>query len=336
MLTRPTGREDSRGRHPGPGFPGMIDDVGGPIEYEDCGAGPTVVLVPGSCSTGAAWRPVIAAWEGQFRCVTTSLLGYGQTAERRTAADPCISHEAEALETVIRKTGGPVHLVGHSFGGVVALAVALRNRVALASLAIVEAPAVELLRESSEHQHYRAFRQLSEAYFADFASGNKEAIASMIDFYGGAGTYASWPPRVRAYAVETTPVNILDWASAYQFALSETVLAAVKVPTLVLRGGASHPAMQRANELLGTHIKGASLLTIAGAAHFMIATHAAEVARAVAHLVHGTPTHRNLSRRVTPELIAFHTRRAHQLREEAYRNMGRALQALLIKIVRRR
>jgi pimeloyl-ACP methyl ester carboxylesterase len=38
-----------------------------------------------------------------------------------------------------------VHLVGHSFGGLVALAVALRKRVALASLAIVEAPAAELL-----------------------------------------------------------------------------------------------------------------------------------------------------------------------------------------------
>jgi len=37
----------------------------------------------------------------------------------------------------------------------------------------------------------------------------------MIDFYGGLGTFASWPPRGRAYAVETTPANILDWSSAY-------------------------------------------------------------------------------------------------------------------------
>ena len=37
-----------------------------------------------------------------FRCVTTSLLGYGGTAERRTAADPSIAHEAEAVEAVIR------------------------------------------------------------------------------------------------------------------------------------------------------------------------------------------------------------------------------------------
>jgi pimeloyl-ACP methyl ester carboxylesterase len=265
----------------------MIEDERGRIDYDAGGAGPTVVLVPGSCSTGAAWRPVIAVWQGQFRCVTTSLLGYGQTAERRTAQDPCISHEAEMLESVIRNAGdGPVHLVGHSFGGVVALAVALRGRLKLASLSIVEAPAVELLRESDEHRHYSAFRQMTEAYFNDFGNGNKQAIASMIDFYGGAGTYASWPPRVQAYAVETTPVNILDWASAYDFALSKAILAAVKVPTLVVRGGASHPAMQRANELLSTHIRGASLMTIAGAAHFMIATHAAEVANAVACLVH--------------------------------------------------
>jgi hypothetical protein len=91
--------------------------------------------------------------------------------------------------------------------------------------------------------------------------------------------------RVKAYAVETTPVNILDWASAFGFALSRATLAAVAVPTPVLRGGASHPAMQRTNELLGTTVKGASLQTIAGAAHFMVATHAGDVAGAIAGLV---------------------------------------------------
>ena len=264
----------------------MIADAGGRIDYDDSGgAGPSIVLVPGSCSTGAAWRPVIANWDGQFRCITTSLLGYGQTAERRTTEDPCISHEAEMLEAVIGKAGCPVHLVGHSFGGLVALVVAIRGRALLASLTIVEAPAMELLWESGEDRHYRAFREMTGRYFADFESGNREAIAAMIDFYGGAGTYAAWPPRVKAYAVETTPVNILDWASAFGFALSRATLAAVAVPTLVLRGGASHPAMQRANELLGTTIKGASLQTIAGAAHFMVATHAGDVARAIAGLV---------------------------------------------------
>jgi pimeloyl-ACP methyl ester carboxylesterase len=263
----------------------MIEEARGRIDYEACGTGPTVVLVPGSCSTGAAWRPVIAAWDGQFRTVTTSLLGYGGTAERRTASDCSIAHEAEALESVVRRAGGRVHLVGHSFGGLVALAVALRNRVPLASLSILEAPAAEVLREAGEEQHYRAFRQMTEVYFDAFENGDAQAISTMIDFYGGPGTFASWPPRVRAYAVETTPVNILDWASAFGFPLTEEALATVRLPVLILRGGASHPAVQRANELLGELLRGATGEAIEGAAHFMIATHASEVARSIARHV---------------------------------------------------
>jgi pimeloyl-ACP methyl ester carboxylesterase len=203
-----------------------------------------------SCCCRDRAAPVIAAWGNQFRSVTTSLLGYGGTGERRAAGDPSISHNTEAMESVILKAGGRVHLVGHSFGGLVALAIALRNLVSLASLVIIEAPAVDILRERNEDRHYRTFRRMTAAYFADFAAGNVEAIASMIDFYGGAGTFTSWPPRSRAYAVETTRVNILDWADAYGFPLSEASLGAITIPFLVVRGGASPEAVQRANALL--------------------------------------------------------------------------------------
>jgi len=263
----------------------MMDGDRGSIDYDECGDGPTVVLVPGSCSTGAAWRPIVAQWENGFRCVTTSLLGYGGTAERRTAVDADISHEAEVLEAVIRRAACPVHLVGHSFGGLVALAVALRNRVKLLSLAIIEAPAAELLRSLGEHEHYRAFRAMTQSYFAAFHAGETAAIGSMIDFYGGAGTFATWPQRVRSHAVETTAVNILDWAGVYGFQPPPGSLAKIEVPTLVLRGGASHKAVQRANELVGRCMQKASVVTLAGAAHFMISTHAEEVAWMIAHHV---------------------------------------------------
>jgi pimeloyl-ACP methyl ester carboxylesterase len=287
----------------------MIVDARGSIDYEACGAGPTVVLVPGSCSTGGAWRPVTAEWHGRFRCVTTSLLGYGGTAERRSARDPSIVYEAEIVEAVARRAGGPTHLVGHSFGGLVALAVALRSQVRLASLAIVEAPAMELLRDCGENRHYHAFQKMTGAYFEAFDAGVTEAIAAMIDFYGGSGTYASWPERVRAYAVKTTAVNILDWASARSFSLTEASLAAITVPTLVLWGEASHPAVRRANALLGECVGGAISATIEGAAHFMISTHASEVARHVAAHVHRAEA-RGISPRLQP--VASGSNRANQ------------------------
>ena len=264
----------------------MIEDISGNIDYEESGTGPTMVLVPGSCSTGAAWRPVIAAWENRFRCVTTSLPGYGGTAERRIPGDSSISLEAETLESVIRKAGGRVHLVGHSFGGLVALAVALRGQARLASLTVIEAPAVMMLDGSGEMQHIRAFGEMTGGYFAAFRDGKADAIEALIDFFAGAGTFASWPTRVRAYAMATTPVNILDWETAFDYPLTAEVLAQVEVPTLVIRGGESHPAMQRVNEILSERMTRATLATIEGAAHFMIATHAAEVARLIAQHAH--------------------------------------------------
>ena len=262
----------------------VIDLARDRIDYAEDGNGPTVVLVPGSCSTGAAWRPIMAAWGGRFRCVTTSLLGYGGTAERRTPSNASIEQEAEVVESVIRRAGGgriAVHVVGHSFGGLVASVVAMRKRVRIASLTIVEAPAAELLRTTGEDAHYQAFRTMTDAYFAAWNRGESDAIARMIDFYGGTGTFASWPQRVRAYAVETTAANILDWQCAYDFPLSPGMLAGIDVPSLILTGTESHPAARRANELLGQHMPDAWVATLAGGAHFMIATHAEEVAELV-------------------------------------------------------
>jgi pimeloyl-ACP methyl ester carboxylesterase len=262
----------------------MIEDRRGNIDYDESGQGPNIVLVPGSFSTGAAWRPIISQWRSRFRCVTTSLLGYGGTAERRTLVDSDISHEAEILESVIRRAACPVHLVGHSFGGVSALAVALRNKVPLLSLAILEAPAPEILRQSGEYPQYRCFREMTDIYFSMFQAGDRNAIQQMVDFYGGAGTFAGWPQRVRDYAIATTATNILDWASAYGFQLTRSLLAKIDIPVLVLWGENSHPAVQRTNQLLARCTK-ASAVTVGGAAHFMISTHAEEVARMLAQHV---------------------------------------------------
>jgi pimeloyl-ACP methyl ester carboxylesterase len=240
-----------------------------------------VVLVPGSCSTGAAWRPVIAGWEGAFRTVTTSLLGYGGTAERRTALDASIDHEADVVEAVVDKAGGKVHLVGHSYGAAAALAFALRDRSALASLTLIEMPPPTLLRDVGEHDHFQAFRRMTDVYEADFAAGRSDAIGTMIDFYGGAGTWQSWPPKVRDYAARTTAVNLLDWATAYEFSWNLEAMRSLGLPALVMYGRLSPPAMQTGGAALA-RLLDVPLEIVDGAAHFMIATHAAEVARRIA------------------------------------------------------
>lgn len=264
----------------------MIDDPRGPIDYDEQGSGPaTLVFVPGSFSTGAAWRPVIRALAGRWRIVTTSLLGYGGTQERRDAQNLSIDTEVEVLDAVLRRVGEPAHLIGHSFGAVVALAWAMRATAAPLSLSLIEPPAPGVLDVAGEHALLAQFHAMSGPYIAAWQGGEADAARRVIDFYGGTGCFDAMPERARDFARQTTAANVFDWLTAYAHRPDRSAFERVGAPTLVLRGGDGHAAVQRSNELISQWLPNASLATLPGANHFMIATHADAVARlAEAHI----------------------------------------------------
>jgi pimeloyl-ACP methyl ester carboxylesterase len=57
--------------------------------------------------------------------------------------------------------------------------------------------------------------------------------------------------------------------------------AGITAPSLLVRGERSHPAVQRVSEVLSHALSRSSLVTVPGASHFMIATHASDVARLI-------------------------------------------------------
>lgn len=264
----------------------MIDDPRGAIEFDEHGNGPTtLVFVPGSFSTGAAWRPVIRALAGHYRIVTTSLLGYGGTAERRHLDNLSIDTEVEVLAAVLRRVGGPAHVIGHSFGAHVALACALRTDNPPLSLTLIEPPSPAVLEVGGEPALLAQFHSMSDPYIAAWRAGEADAARRVIDFYGGAGCFDAMPARAREFARATTAANVLDWLVAYRDRPDTAAFARMAVPTQVLRGALGHAAVQRGNELISQWLPAASLMTVPGASHFMISTHADEVARLVeAHI----------------------------------------------------
>lgn len=264
----------------------MLEDARGDIEYNDEGSGPTIVFVPGSWGMASAWRGVIGELGGAFHAVTTSLLGYGGTEERRSATDASIDRQAEIIEAVAGRAGGRIHLVGHSFGGLACLAVALRGTAPLASLTVIEPVAFGLLKQVGELELYQQFTTASGHYFRAFESGDKQAARWVIDFFTGDGTFDGLPPRMRDHIVATTPTHYLDMRSAFDPPLS--ALADLSLPMLILRGDRTHPTLARSAEILSRAVPNASLFTVTGANHFMIATHPKDVARLVgAHISKG-------------------------------------------------
>jgi pimeloyl-ACP methyl ester carboxylesterase len=122
---------------------------------------------------------------------------------------------------------------------------------------------------------------MSDAYVRSYHNGKLLAARSIIDFYGGDGSFDTFSARTRDYIVATTPTNILDWSSEGCFDVPLAAYAGITAPSLLARGERSPPAVQRIAEVLSDAVSGSSLVTVPGANHFMIETHPADVARLI-------------------------------------------------------
>jgi len=106
-----------------------IGTAGFSTNYHEQGSGPPVLLLHGSgpgVSAWANWRLVIPALAKDFRVLAPDLVGFGYT-ERpggvRYDLDTWVHHACAFLDALKLET---VHLVGNSFGGSLALALAIR------------------------------------------------------------------------------------------------------------------------------------------------------------------------------------------------------------------
>lgn len=259
----------------------MITPAQGAVEYQERGEGAPLVFVPGSFSTGASWRNISTPLSERYRTITTSLSGYGATQERRKPHGAHMQDEMDVLEAVLAQANAPAHLVAHSFGAWVALALAMHRKPRLLSLTLLEPTAFNLLMSAGETALNAQVHAMTDCYRAAWQGGDQRAVRHVIDFYGGAGTFDAYPPAVQDKVITQTPINILDWDSGYAEVPAPQDFASVNVPTLVICGNASHRAMQRCNQLLVDYLPQAQLMALDGANHFMIVTHAADLTQRV-------------------------------------------------------
>ena len=267
-----------------------MSDFPDDVEFSERGDGQPLLLLPGSFGTGSGWKAVIDSLPLHYRLVTTSLLGYGATLERRPFGNATMKQQTDVIDLVLERIGQPTHVVAHSFGGLAALAHVMQGTRRPSSLTLVEANPLGILRAVHETEFYGMFTAMTQVYFAEFEAGKSDAARHVIDFYGGEGAFESFPAKVKDYIVKTTSSNIRDWSSGTPFEPPLSDYRAISTRTLIVRGGNGHPAMMRIAEILAATIPHARLETIAGGSHFLPATHPKELARLVDAHVHSGAT----------------------------------------------
>jgi len=99
---------------------------------------PTLLLIHGTVSSGRSWDLVAPALAEAHRVVRVDLLGHGRSA-KPTGASYEIPDQAARVAAVVERLGtGPVTVVGHSSGGIVATALAEQRPDLVAAVALVD------------------------------------------------------------------------------------------------------------------------------------------------------------------------------------------------------
>ena len=264
-----------------------IESGGRRIVYDDYGAGPPLVMLHGSYASSAAWRGIGKLLEDRYRIVAPNLIGYGGPTGwpdgDLPGGEPDLVPEAEVVEAVAARLEEPPVLVGHSYGGTVALAAALRGKVDLAGLVLIEPTSLGVLAAAGEQAHFDDVMEVLRRFEELLATSEEEGARYMIDYYGVPGAFDALPAAVRDYCTGAARANAHNWTATHRFVPDLDRLADIEAPALVVRAGDGLEWVNCVCQTVAGRLANSRLVEVAGANHFIVSTHGSQVAA----LIHG-------------------------------------------------
>ena len=145
-------------------------------------AGPRVAFCHGLFGQGKNWTGIARALAGEHRVTLVDLPNHGRSGWTDELSYPEMADAVHAL--LAEQAGGEqVTLVGHSMGGKVAMAVALRHPELIRRLCVVDIAPVRYARLSSFADYVRGMRALDLGTLTDRAAadrGLQEAVPDPI------------------------------------------------------------------------------------------------------------------------------------------------------------
>jgi pimeloyl-ACP methyl ester carboxylesterase len=239
------------------------------------GHGPTIVLVHGLGSRIGHWLPTARILARHHRVVLVDLPGHGDT----EMPQPFSLEQAEvALDRALAaERGGPVVLVGHSVGGLVAAAEAIDHPARVRALVLVEAP----LRQDLDAQ---ARAEMLSALDHDYSQMIREAYESF-------GRDSTQGKALWQEASQFDSVNMRQWI---RMAISTDLsgrAAALRMPVLAVMAERSWPkdqAWPAVRDVMGyAQIANLTPLRLEGCGHFVMLDRPAALAEAIERFADG-------------------------------------------------
>lgn len=265
----------------------MPQDVRGGVQthWVTSGHGPRQSLLI-HCSLGHAggWSRLVAALDDLLTGIAYDLPGHGRSADWDGTSDIQSLSTAMAVDLLEDLAGGrPVDVIGHSFGGTVALRLAVERPDLVRSLVLIEP--VFFAVAVADRPDLKADKDpRMVAYRAAVDAGDRAAAAEAFTSVWGDGRAWERMPEsqrngmiARIHLIEAgSPAIYGDCAGL----LSGGKLETIACPVLLIRGGDSPEVTAAINDGLARRIARSTQLAVPGAGHMMPITHPGAVADA--------------------------------------------------------
>jgi pimeloyl-ACP methyl ester carboxylesterase len=239
---------------------------------------PTVVLLHSSAGSSRQWSALAERLARRYDVHAVDLHDHGTQQCWHGRRPLTLADEAALVDPIVR-AAGRVHLVGHSYGGAVALEVARRNAHALASVTVYEPVLFRWLfdaePESAAAQEAHALAGVMRKYLE---RGDAYRTAErFLNYWGGVGTWESMPAARRDAQAARMRAVLGHFDALAGDVPTPADVGKIEAPVLVLAGSASVASTRRIVQLLQQAKPSSRQVLIDGAGHMGPITHAAKV-----------------------------------------------------------
>ena len=229
-----------------------------------------------SLGSGRQWARLARALDGQYHVFAPDLVRSG---DRQSPFDPAmtLADEVHWLGRAVAQTRGPIHLVGHSYGGAIAFRAATRSAFAhrIRSLTLIEPvlPTLLLDNDTDRRLHDR-FKGLADELYTDLCNGQSlEAIDKFVSFWNGSGPAEPLPADALVRMVADAEQLAFNFSAVLAEEDVAAAAAGIGVPTLLMSGGLSPYVAQRTVARLAGLIAGSHAKHFSDAGHMLPKTH---------------------------------------------------------------
>jgi len=242
------------------------------------GDGDPIVLVHGTVADYRTWLLQIREFSRRHRVIAYSRRYHFPNVVSEDRPQYSASGHAQDLAELIRhRAGGKAHVVTSSFGGCIALALAVEHPHLVGSLVVCEAPLMPWLLMSDEGRAlFPGVEKAQEASDRAFTAGRqREGVRLFIDMAMGSGVFEAMTPRSQARIMDNAYELSLEMAAPadiYFPQFTREDLRGLPVPVLLLSSGRSPPQYHIITEELATCLPRARRETIPNSGHVIHAT----------------------------------------------------------------